>query len=196
MLRTVIEAADLAHKAIEFFNCPSRIYLLSEVAGELSRRANCTITEADVREFRELHLSNSIDLPVPLIDNKVQITQPTTLEEMCGNAMVDTLGLRTGVAEQSFKVFKKADEAGDGKLSINALDMMLKSADSLDKKMKQISPKSDPAAIILKSKEFQKFKKILLILDQKYPECEILIRFEEEMKSQMLMDGTFTEQEN
>lgn len=193
MSHTVIEAADLAHKAIEFFNCPSRMYLLSEVAGELSRRANCTIIEADVKEFRELYLANNIDLPVPLIDNKIQISTPTTLEEMCNNAMIDTLGLRNGVAAQSFKVFTEADEKGDGKLSLSALSLILKSADSLDEKMKQISPKSDPAAIILKSKEFQKFKNILLILDQKYPECKILVRFEEEMKLQMIMDGTFTD---
>lgn len=194
MSKTVIEAANLAHKAIEFFNCPSRMYLLSEVAGELSRRAGCTITEADVREFRELYLTDNINLPVPLIDNKVQLRTPLSIEEMCNNAMIDTLGMRNGVVEQSFKVFIEAKNTGDGKLSLNALDLMLKGADSMDKKLKQISPTSDPAAIILKSKEFQKFKNILLILDQKYPECKILIRFEEEMKSQLIMDGTFTDQ--
>lgn len=194
MSHTVIEAADLAHKAIEFFNCPSRMYLLSEVASELSKRASCTITEADVKEFRELYLTDNIDLPVPLIDNTVQMSTPTTIEEMCNNAMIDTMGLRNGVAAQSFKVFTEADKNGDGKLSLNALDLMLKSADSLDKKWKQIAPNADPAAIILKSKEFQKFKNILIILDQKYPECELLARFEEEMKLQIIMDGTFTDQ--
>ena len=194
MTRTVIEAADLAHKAIEFFNCPDRMYNFTEVASELSRRASCTITEADVKEFREMHLAGQVDLPVPLVDNKVQISTPTTLEEMCNNAMIDTMGLRNGVAAQSFKVFTEADKNGDGKLSLNALDLMLKSADSLDKKWKQIAPNADPAAIILKSKEFQKFKNILIILDQKYPECKLLARFEEEMKLQIIMDGTFTEQ--
>lgn len=194
MPHTVIEAADLAHKAIEFFNCPSRMYLLSEVASELSGRAGCTITEADVKEFRELHLTNNVDLPIPLIDNKTQMSTPTTIEEMCSNAMIDTLGMRNGVVEQSFKVFTEAEKSGDGKLSLNALDLMLKGADSIDKKLKQISPTSDPAAIILKSKEFQKFKNILIILDQKYPECKLLARFEEEMKLQIIMDGTFTEQ--
>jgi hypothetical protein len=108
--------------------------------------------------------------------------------------MIDTLGMRNGVVEQSFKVFTEAKNTGDGKLSLNALDLMLKGADSMDKKLKQISPTSDPAAIILKSKEFQKFKNILIILDQKYPECKLLARFEEEMKLQIIMDGTFTEQ--
>ena len=194
MPHTVIEAADLAHKAIEFFNCPDRMYNFTEVASELSRRAGCTITDADVKEFREMHLAGQVDLPVQLIDNKIQMGTPTTLEDMCNNAMIDTLGLRTGVAAQSFKVFTEADKNGDGKLSLSALSLMLKSADSVDEKMKQISPKSDPAAIILKSKEFQKFKNILLILDQKYPECKLLARFEEEMKLQIIMDGTFTEQ--
>ena len=194
MSHTVIEAADLVHKAIEFFNCPDRMYNFTEVASELSRRAGCTITDADVKEFREMHLAGQVDLPVPLIDNKIQMGTPTTLEDMCNNAMIDTLGLRTGVAAQSFKVFTEADKNGDGKLSLSALSLMLKSADSVDEKMKQISPKSDPAAIILKSKEFQKFKNILLILDQKYPECKLLARFEEEMKLQIIMDGTFTDQ--
>lgn len=193
MPHTVIEAANLTHKAIEFFNCPNRMYNFTEVASELSRRAGCTITDVDVKEFRELYLTDNIDLPVPLIDNKVQISTPTTLEEMCNNAMIDTMGLRNGVAAQSFKVFTEADKNGDGKLSLNALDLMLKSADSLDKKWKQIAPNADPAAIILKSKEFQKFKNILIILDQKYPECKLLARFEEEMKLQIIMDGTFTD---
>jgi len=194
MPNTVIEAANLARKAIEFFNCPSNMYTLTEVADELSQRANCTITKEDVREFREIYLADRINLPVPLIDNKVQISTPTTLEEMCGNAMIDTLGLRNGVAAQSFEVFKEASQAKDGKLSIDALNLVLKSADSLDKKLKQLAPKSDPAAIILKSNEFRKFKNILLILDQKYPECKLLSRFEEEMKSQIIVDAAFTEQ--
>jgi len=183
-MATIIEAADLAHKAIEFFNCPEKMYTLSEVAGELTDRSSSTITKADVRAFRIIYLEGNMTLTVPLITDVVPVSTPQTLEEMCNVAMIDTLGLRNGVATHGFEVFKRAQKDGDGKLSLGALSLILQSTDSIDKKLKQISPKSDPARSVLGMKEYNKFKNIFVAIDQKHPEIKLWELYEIELKLQ------------
>ena len=173
MPEMIIVAANLGRKAIEFFECPSKMYSVSTVAKELSTRAECSITESDVLEFRKKHFRKHTTLPVPLVDTKYQLTPPATLEEMCSERMIDTLGIRNGVIGNAFLIMSSAQKDNDPKIALSSMDLMLKGADSLDKKLKALSPNSDPAALILKSREFQKFKSIIIAIDQRYPDFEL-----------------------
>lgn len=187
---TIIEAAELANLTVDYFNCPTQMYSAADVATKLSKHADRTITVDDVKAFRIKYMNEQVHLPAPIISEPIRAGMPTSLEEMCSYAMIDTMGLRNGVVIEAYEICKQANIDKDLKTALNALNTLLKGADSLDAKLRQLSPRSDPASLILKSDEFNKFKNILIEIDANHPEIHLWELYREEAERQAVIEET------
>ena len=193
MAELLIESLNLVNIAINYFNCPTELYSLESIAGELSRRSNLIIDESDVAEFRTKYLSGNVTALTPLVDTNIQMNNPQSLEDLTSFAMVDTLSIRTGIMHQTFDIFRDAKEEHDRKGALSALDLLNKTSESLDKKMKQLSPNSDPASIVLGMKEFQKLKTGLNIVAERNPTWNMMEELKTVMEEQSIKDAEYTE---
>lgn len=189
MPRTVIEAARLEPLTIKCFNCPDQILSFSEIAEILSAKSDHFITEADVKEFRTEHMAGKSVVPVPLIDKSLMTGIPQTLEDMFQHAMMDTNALRTGAIHETFKIYRESRENENNKEALTAIGIMNKTADSLDTKLKQLSPTSDPASAVLGMDAFQRFKSVLWIIDRENPEFKLIEKYEAEVRKQDALDA-------
>lgn len=192
MSKTVIETANLTTLAAKCFNCPDKMMTFAEISGILSKNSAYYITEDDVKAYRIVFLDGKCTLPAPLIDQEV-VQIPKTLDDMFDYALIDTHALRVGAAKEAAKVYADTRKAKENKESISALKLMNAIADSIDVKLKALSPASDPASTVLGMDEFKKFKNILWKIDQKYPEFCLLVKYEEEMRKSELIEAEFTE---
>ena len=193
MAELLIESLNLANIAINYFNCPTELYSLEAIAGELSNRSELIIDESDVADFRTKYLKGEVTALTPLVDTNLQPGVPQSLEDMTSFAMVDTLSIRTGIMHQTFDIFKDAKQEGDRKGALGALDLLNKTSESVDKKMKQLSPNSDPASIVLGMKEFQKLKTALNIVADRNPTWNMMQELKTVLEEQSIKDAEYTE---
>ena len=193
MAELLIESSNLANVAINYFNCPTKLYSLKAIASELSKRSDLVIDESDVTEFRTKYLKGEATALTPLVDTNLQPGAPQSLEDLTNFAMVDTLSIRTGIMHQTFSIFKDAKEDGDRKGALNALGLLNKTSESVDIKMKQLSPNSDPASVVLGMKEFQKLKTALNIVAERNPTWNMMEELKTVLEEQSIKDAEYTE---
>lgn len=187
--QTRVEAEGLQDLVVKYFDCPRMMYSFFDVAKIMNRLATqYEITPIDIRDFRMKWFSDKRNMPVQLVAKPDISKSPATLEEMCTNAMIDTMGVRNGVMDMAFNILVEAKEKGDYKTALNSINTLLKGADAVDTKLKQLSPNSDPAGRLFMDAQFIKFKNILIEIDRQHPESKILHYYKQEVDRQAAVD--------
>lgn len=194
MSETKIEALNLSDLTQQLLECPEKVYAITIISGILSKRANMKVSTKDVMEFRKKLFLNRNEIVAPLV-KKSELTIPQTLDEMSKFALADTLSLRHGAIQESFNIFKDERTEKNNQTALKALEIMLKGAESYDKRLLKIAPDSDPAQAIFKSREFQIFKSAMIRIAERHPEIDIMGELQEELNRSEIVDAEYTEKQ-